>query len=84
MKDFKLLVFLTQLGLSVAFPLGGFTLLGVWLCRARGWGGWVIAAGVVLGLVAAIDGLRNTLKAMKIMSRKEKQDEPFVSFNDHE
>ena len=84
MKDFNLLVFLTQLGLSVAFPLGGFTLLAVWLYRARGWGGWVIAVGVLLGLVGAIDGLRNTLKAMKRMSRKEKQDEPFVSFNDHE
>lgn len=84
MKDVKLLVFLTQLGLSVALPLGGFTLLAVWLYRVHSWGGWVIAVGVILGLVGAIDGLRSTLKAMKLMSRKEKQDEPFVSFNDHE
>lgn len=81
-KDLKLLVFLTQLGLSVAVPLGGFTLLAVWLHKSHGWGGWVIAAGVILGLIVAADGLRTTLKAMKQMSQKKKDE--FVSFNDHE
>ena len=33
MKDLGLLVWLTQLGLSVAFPLAGFVLLGLWLRR---------------------------------------------------
>lgn len=83
MKDAKLLVFLTQLGLSVAVPLGGFTLLGVWLYRAHNWGGWVIAVGVLLGLWGAADGLRTTLKAMKLMSREKKREDPPVSFNDH-
>ena len=31
MKDFNLLIWLAQLGLSTAFPLAGFILLGVWL-----------------------------------------------------
>ena len=82
MKDAKLLVFLTQLGFSVAFPLGGFTLLGVWLYRAHNWGGWVIAVGVLLGLVGAVDGLRITLRSMKQMTKK--KDDAAVSFNDHE
>ena len=37
MKDLPLLVWLTQLGLSVAAPLAGFVLLAVWraLCCLR-------------------------------------------------
>ena len=31
MKDLNLLVFLTQLGFTVAFPLAGFVLLAIWL-----------------------------------------------------
>ena len=31
MKNISLLLWLTQLGLSVAVPLGGFILLGLWL-----------------------------------------------------
>lgn len=83
MKDVKLLVFLTQLGLSVVIPLGGFILLAVWLYRARGWGGWVIAVGVILGIVCAIDGVRGLIKAAQRMESKS-QEPPFEAFNDHE
>ena len=38
MKDLTLLTWLTQLGLSVAVPLGGFVWLGVWLRDSLGWG----------------------------------------------
>ena len=31
MKDLNLIVWLTQLGMSVAVPLAGFVLLAVWL-----------------------------------------------------
>ena len=34
MKQYQLLIWLTQLGLSVALPLAGFVLLGVWLHTA--------------------------------------------------
>ena len=44
MKDLSLLIWLTQLGFSVAFPLAGFILLGVWLHDRFGWGQWVIWA----------------------------------------
>ena len=82
-KDVKLLVFLTQLGLSVALPLGGFTLLAVWLYKAHSWGGWVIALGVILGIVCAIDGVRGLIKAAQRMESKP-QEPPFEAFNDHE
>lgn len=84
MKDMKLLIWLTQLGLSVAVPLGGFILLSVWLRNRFDWGNWVVIVGVVLGVLVAVEGLLSSLKAMKCMAKKEKEETPPVSFNDHE
>ena len=84
MKDLPLIVWLTQLGLSVSVPMAGFVLLAVWLRNTLGWGQWVIYVGIVLGLVCALDGLRTSLKAMERLGRKKKEDlPPPVSFNDH-
>ena len=84
MKNLSLLVWLTQLGLSVALPPLGFILLAVWLRDSWGWGSWVIWVGIVLGAVGAVDGLRTSLKTMERMSRDGKKPEPGVSFNEHE
>lgn len=84
MKNLSMLVWLTQLGLSVAVPLGGFTLLAVWLRQKLDWGVWVVIAGVVLGILCAADGLRNSLKAMERMAKDKKEESPPVSFNDHD
>lgn len=84
MKNISLLVWLSQLALSVAMPLGGFILLGVWLHDRFGWGVWVIIAGTVLGLICAIDGLRSSLKAMERLAKDETKEPPPVSFNDHD
>lgn len=84
MKNLNLLVWLTQLGLSVAIPLLGFVLLAVWLHDSCGWGSWVIWVGIILGVVLAIDGLRSSLKAMTRMSRDKEEPEPPVSFNEHD
>ena len=81
MKNVTLLVWLTQLGLSVALPPAA-----VWLRDSCGWGGWVLWVGIVLGVVGAADGLRTSLKAMERMSRDKKKDGPpqAASFNDHD
>ncbi len=84
MKDINLLVWLGQLGLSVAVPPAVFILAALWLHRVYAWGQWVIWAGVILGVVCAIDGLRTSLKAMERLTREKKKDTPPVSFNDHE
>lgn len=85
MKDLSLLVWLTQLGFSVAFPLAGCVLLAVWLHNGCGWGVWVIWVGIVLGLIFAIDGLRQSLKALERLTRNKKdQEPPTVCFNDHD
>ena len=85
MKDLSLLVWLTQLGLSVALPFGGFILLALWLQSEWGWGQWVLWVGIVLGVICAIDGVRSSIKAMERLSkRKDDPEPPAVSFNDHD
>lgn len=73
MKELSLIVWLTQLGVSVALPMGGFIWLAVWLRDQYQLGAWVIIAGAVLGIAGAVDGLRYSLKAMELMSRDKKE-----------
>lgn len=85
MKDLNLIVWLTQLGMSVALPLAGFVLLGVWLHEHLNWGVWTVWAGIILGMISAIDGLRSSLKVLNRISSKDSDTEPpATSFNDHD
>lgn len=86
MKNLNLLVWLTQLGISVAFPLAGFTLAAVWLRQKFDLGPWVLIVGIGIGFLCAVDGFRVSLKIMeRLSSDKPKADEPpTVSFNDHQ
>ena len=85
MKALKMLIWLTQLGISIAAPLAGFILLAVWLRERYALGAWVLVAGILFGLVGAVDGLCQSLKAMERMSREDKDaPPPPVSFNDHD
>lgn len=85
MKNISLIVWLTQLGMSVAVPPAGFILLTVWLKNRFDLGLWVIWIGIILGLIGAIDGLRTSLKAMEQLSKDKPEDgSPPVSFNDHD
>lgn len=84
MKDLSLLVWLGQLGLSVAGPLAGFILLGVWLHEGLGWGSWTIWAGIILGISGAVGGLRDTIRSMnQLVKKRSPKEPPPVSFNDH-
>lgn len=71
MKELRLLIWLTQLGLSTALPLAGFVLLGIRLHKALGWGRWSVWAGLVLGAVCAFSGFRDALRAMERMATEE-------------
>lgn len=85
MKNISLIVWITQLGLSVAVPPVGFTLLALWLKERQGWGQWVVWAGIVVGILCAVEGLRSSLKAMEVFV-KDKTDKgsPSASFNEHD
>lgn len=85
MKEFTLLTWLTQLGLTVIFPLLGFLALALWLHNSQGWGSWVIWVGIVLGIISAFDGFRTCLKLLSQLSAdKSREDPTIVSFNDHD
>ena len=85
MKDFALIVWLTQTGMSVAAPPAGFILLALWLRTTFTLGDWVSWVGVIFGVVGAVNGLRDSMRALERLSRKDKQDTPPpVSFNDHD
>ena len=84
MKNLHMLVWLTQFGLSVAAPLAGFTFLAVWLRQRFDLGSWVLLVGIGIGILGAIDGFRSSIKAMDLMSKSDRKDDPPpVSFNDH-
>ena len=84
MKKLSMLLWVTQLGLSVAIPPVVFILLAVWLQNRFQWGRWVIVVGVVIGIICAIDGLRNSLKTMVTMTKEKKEEKQPLAFNDHE
>ncbi len=84
LKELSMLVWLTQLGLSVAFPLAGFVFGAVWLQRTFGLGNWVLFAGIFLGLYCAIRGFIDSMKILNQMhNNNKKKDAPSVFFNDH-
>lgn len=84
MKNLNLIVWLSQLGLSVAIPPAALILLAVWLRNRFQWGSWVIVAGVILGVICAIGGLRSSLKAMEYMARDKKEGIRPPAFNNHD
>ena len=84
MKNISMLVWLSQLGLSVIAPLAGFTLLAVWLCNQFDLGNWVIWVGVAFGLISAVNGFLSSLKTMDMLANDKKSEELPPSFNDHE
>lgn len=84
MKEWGMLIWLPQFGISVVFPLIGFIMLAVWLRDHWGWGGWVIWAGILFGLITAAIGVRDTIHAMQLMDKKKSNKNNIVSFNEHD
>ena len=86
MKEFNLLIWMTQLGISVAVPMALCTLGSVWLRNRFDLGPWVLFLGIGRGFSLAIDGFRKSLKAMDRMGKPDQKtrEVPPVSFNDHQ
>ncbi len=86
MKDFNLIIWITQLGLSVALPPVGFLFLARWLQFCLGWGDWLLWIGIGLGVIVAASGFWSNLKLLKKIAAKKDNDRkpPVVSFNDHD
>ena len=82
MKDAKMLVWLSQLGLSALMPPAGCILFSVWLQKQYSWGNWIVILGVILGVICGVQGFISTLKAADKLQKK--KEDPPVSFNEHE
>ena len=83
MKEWKLLIWITQLGMGVVMPLTGFTLLGVWLRNRFHLGAWVVVVGCAVGLICAA---RSFCSSLSFLSRQQKLQDPEspVGFNKHD
>ena len=78
---FNNLVYLTQVGLSIAFPLLLCILGSAWLQRKFGLGGWVVLLGIILGAGGAVSSFRQFMhQANRQAHRKDKKERS--SFND--
>lgn len=84
MKDLNMLVWMTQVGISVAAPLAAFVICALWLRQQFGLGVWIIWVGLVFGIVCAVTGFRQCLTLMERMAGSgKKQEPPPISFNEH-
>ena len=85
MKDLGLLAWLTQLGISVAVPIIGFSFLGIYLQHRFQLGKWIVIAAVVIGFICGIRGFIYSLQSLDRLANKKKDtDVSKVSFNEHE
>lgn len=84
MKEMSLLVWLSQLGLSVATPPVLLILLAVWLRDSCGWGGWVLWVGIGIGVYMSVMSFISSLKTLsRLTVDKKKEQQIPVSFNEH-
>lgn len=86
MKDLQMLIWLTQVGISVAAPLAVFAFGAAWLRERLGLGMWIVWLGLALGLICAVSGFRQCLQLMEQMSKDKtkRNQEPPIGFNEHD
>lgn len=81
-RTLQALVWVTQLGLSVAGPPVLFILLASWLRSRCGWGVWVVVLGIVLGVLGAVGGAVSSFRTLHRLAKRES--DPPQGFNEHE
>ena len=80
----KALVWLTQFGLSIAAPPVIFILGALWLRDNYSLGGWIVALGVILGVLGAVGGLISSMKSISQISGEDETKSAARGFNDHD
>ena len=84
MKLLNLLMWVTQFGLSILFPLCFFLLLAVWLKHKFQLGMWIIVVCGIFGALITISTVRANLKALRRAAEEaSSQAPPPIAFNDH-
>ena len=85
MKRLSLLLWVTQFGLSVLFPLCFFLITAVWLQKRFQLGSWIIIVLGILGFLTSISTARSCIRSMlKDADEASDSPKPPLSFNDHD
>ena len=84
MKYLSLLVWVTQFGFSVLFPVCFFLMIAFWLQQKFALGIWIVAVLGVLGLLTSFSTAKSCLRSLlKEMDQASDRKDPPPAFNDH-
>ena len=85
MKFWSLLIWVTQFGLSVIFPVCFFLMIAAWLRNTYGWGNWILILCGLLGVLTTISTVKSCIRSLrKDAERASDTKEPPLAFNDHD
>lgn len=85
MNFLSLLLWVTQFGLSVLFPLCFFLWLAVRLQQRYGLGGGIVLILGAIGLLTSVSTAKSCIRALRKDAEKAgKQEKPPVGFNEHD
>ena len=84
MKLLSLLLWVTQFGFSIIFPMCFFLLLASWLQSKFGLGLWITVVLGILGFLTTVSTVKSCLRSLrKAAGEVSSQEEPPIAFNDH-
>ena len=84
MKTLSLILWVSQFGLSVLFPLCLFLYLGYWVQTRFDLGFWIMAVFGVIGFMTSISTAKSCIRSLvKARDEAASQERPPISFNDH-
>ena len=84
MKILNLLLWVTQFGVSLLFPLCFFLWLAYWLQGKFGLGMWIVVVLGVIGVLTSITTTRSCIHSLqKAAQEVASQEKPPIAFNDH-
>lgn len=85
MKFWSLLIWVTQFGLSVIFPVCFFLLIAAWLRNAYGLGNWILILCGVLGVLTTVSTVKSCIRSLRRdAERAADSEKPPLAFNDHD
>ncbi len=85
MNFLSLLLWVTQFGLSLLFPLCFFLVLAVWMQEKLGLGGGFVLVMGLIGLLTSVSTARSCIRSLRKDAEKVSgQNKPPVAFNDHD
>lgn len=84
-KILSMLLWVTQLGLSILLPLCIFLLAGTWLRQRYDMGMWIMVVLGILGFLTSLSTARSCIRALCKEAREAGKDEQAPSaFNQHD